>query len=57
MVFRNDNLAFGIATLHLLWAIEQISLGDIPWDRAMIEAIQSDNRVKGALLRPNQKKP
>ena len=30
---------FGIALAHLIWAIEQIQLGDLPWPEMIIEAL------------------
>jgi hypothetical protein len=34
-----DKIAFGIALIHLLWALDYIELGAIPWNRILAESL------------------
>ncbi len=30
-----DEIAFGVGLVHLLWALDHIELGSMPWDRIL----------------------
>ena len=37
----NDMAPWGIALAHMLWAIEWVTLGDLPWDTMVTEQVQT----------------
>ena len=42
LVFGSYADSFGLGVVHLLWALEHIELGAIPWDRMLLEPMLSE---------------
>lgn len=38
-VFTVDRIAFGVAVVHLLWALDSIELGSMPWNRVLADSM------------------